>query len=63
MESIWLLTTGRHGVDGDEWNLESIHSTKQKAEIAKHTYGIPKFRSDGSKYNYKADIEEWDIDP
>ena len=49
MTSVWLVTNGGDGSDGDEWLLNSIHSTKDSADIA------------ASKSEWYRDVEEWDI--
>jgi len=49
MTSVWLVTNGGDGSDGDEWLLNSIHATKDSADIA------------ASKSEWYRDVEEWDI--
>ena len=62
MKTVWLLTTG-DGSDGNEWRLESIHSTKEGAVKAKAEYEKPRKRLDGSTFSFDdADIEEWDLE-
>jgi hypothetical protein len=34
MTSVWLVTNGGSGDDGDEWLVKSIHATKESAELA-----------------------------
>lgn len=58
--TIWLLTTGS-GMDGDEWEVISIHRTKEGAEAAKKAYEVPQTRPDGSIYTFDAEVEEWNI--
>ncbi len=58
---VFLVTTGS-GDDGDEWNVESIHSTYKLAEKARDHYQRPQYRKDGSVYNLDADIEEWSVE-
>ena len=58
---VWLVTSGS-GSDGDEWQVSSIHASKESAERAKKEYERPRKRSDGSTYNFDAnEIEEWDV--
>ena len=47
---VWLLTSGT-GADGDEWSVESIHSTEEGAERERQTKDRPDF------FN----IEEWNV--
>ena len=61
MDKIYLLTTGS-GADGDEWNVLSVHRTKEGADRAKAIYEAPQERRDGSTYNYDAAVEEWDVE-
>ena len=58
---VWLLTTG-DGSDGNEWGVNSIHSTKELAEKAKKEFERPRSRGDGSTYTFDAEIEEWVVD-
>jgi hypothetical protein len=60
MSKIWLLTSGS-GADGDEWNVESVHRTKEGAEAAEKVYEAPRPRSDGSTYTFDAEVEEWEL--
>lgn len=60
-KTVFLLTTG-DGSDGDEWFVQSIHSTFKLAKIAKKKYEMPRSRPDGSTYIFEAQIEEWAID-
>ena len=60
MKKVWLLTTGT-GQDGDEWYVESIHSTLEKAKLAKEEYERPRQNDYGHSYILEADIEEWDV--
>jgi hypothetical protein len=59
---VFLLTTGE-GSDGDEWDVKSIHSSREAAEKAKLIYESPQMRPDGTSYNFSANIEEWEVDP
>jgi hypothetical protein len=59
---VYLVTTGT-GCDGDEWNVRSIHKTKEGAETAKELYERPRYRFNGSTYIFKATIEEWELLP
>ena len=61
MSTVFLLTTG-DGSDGDEWGVQSIHSTRELAEIARDKYSEPQRRIDGSTYVRESQIEEWVID-
>jgi len=58
---VFLLTTG-DGSDGDEWNVVSIHASREGAEKAKERYEAPRPRKDGSTYTFDAQIEEWEIE-
>ncbi len=58
MNHVWLLTTGS-GDDGDEWHVESIHSTKNSAQIALTIHQAPIVRGDGTTYTRDANIELW----
>ncbi len=61
MDKVWLLTTGT-GQDGDEWNVEGIHGTEEKAIQAKARYQEMHTRPDGSTYILDCEIEEWEVD-
>jgi len=58
---VWLLTTGT-GQDGDEWSVEGIYSTKEKAELAKKRFQVPPNSVDGYEYVDDYEVEEWDVD-
>lgn len=58
---VFLLTTG-DGSDGNEWGVESIHSTRELAEKAQARYSEPQIRYDGSAYVRESEIEEWEVD-
>jgi len=62
-KSVWLLTIG-DGSDGNEWDVISIHSTKEGAESAKaHHESLIHTRMDGSIYHiFLNPVEEWPID-
>lgn len=60
-KTVWLLTTGT-GADGDEWQVESIHTTAAGAEKAKAEYEKPRKRADGSVYAMDSTIEEWPLE-
>jgi hypothetical protein len=49
MTSVWLVTNGGSGQDGDEWLLESIHGTRESAELA------------ASENKWHKELEEWDL--
>jgi hypothetical protein len=57
-----FLMTGT-GADGDEWRVEGVFATRDKAEAYKAAYESPRFRPDGSSYILEADVEEWNLDP
>ena len=59
--TVWLLTTG-DGSDGSEWDVKSIHATKDGAERAKTEYEKPRTRGDGSTYTLTATVEEWPVE-
>lgn len=59
-DKVYLLTTGT-GHDGDEWNVESIHRSKEGAERAKEEYEKPRRRQDGSTYRLESQVEEWEL--
>ncbi len=61
MKYVFLLVTGS-GADGDEWNVESIHSTYELATIAQEQYQRLRYRKDGSSYSFDAEIEKWSVD-
>jgi hypothetical protein len=61
MKKVWLLTTG-DGSDGNEWRLESIHSSEVLALKAQILYNGPVMRGDGSSYMRESDVEEWDME-
>lgn len=61
LSKVFLLTTG-DGSDGNEWGVQSIHSTRELAEIAQAKYSEPQMRHDGSSYVRESEIEEWAID-
>lgn len=58
---VFLLTTG-DGSDGDEWQVVSIHRTKESAEKAKVEYEKPRPRLTTGFYARTANIEEWDVE-
>lgn len=58
---VFLLTAGS-GEDGDEWEIISIHMTKNGAKRAKRSYSRPRKRPDGSLYSYDAEVEEWEVE-
>lgn len=65
MNKVWLLTTGS-GSDGDEWNVKSIHRTRDGAVLEKERLdSIPNKRDDGTIYYNKSfiilKIEEWEL--
>ena len=60
MKHVYLVTTG-DGWDGYEWNIISIHKTHEGAEEGLKYYTRDRFRKDGSIYNYKAQIEDWEL--
>ena len=49
MTSVWLVTNGGSGQDGDEWLVKSIHATKESAELA------------ASENKWHKDLEEWEL--
>jgi hypothetical protein len=49
MTSVWLVTNGGSGQDGDEWLLKSIHATRKSAELA------------ASENKWHKELEEWDL--
>lgn len=50
MTSVWLVTNGGSGEDGDEWLLNSVHATKESADLAVSTN------------QWHREVEEWDLD-
>lgn len=60
LRMVWMLTTGS-GQDGDEWNVESIHSTEDGAQRALELYQEPQQNIRGGTYVRDAQIEEWEI--
>lgn len=61
MTKVWLLTTG-DGDFGNEWNLESIHSTEESAKRAEKEFEATRYNKDGSSYSHEAEIEEWEVE-
>jgi hypothetical protein len=51
MKHVYLLAHGE-GIDGDEWDVLSIHSTRALAEAAQERY-----------VSNNCHIEEWPLDP
>jgi len=49
MTSVWLVTNGGSGGDGDEWLVKSIHATKGSAELA------------ASENKRHKDLEKWEL--
>ena len=49
-ESVFLITKG-DGMDGDEWQILSIHKSKEGAEAAKNKY----------EETWRLKIEEWEL--
>jgi hypothetical protein len=49
MNTVWIVSSG-DGCDGDEWKLEGIYSTREKADEA----------CKGTRCN---EPEEWSVDP
>ena len=56
--TVYLLTTG-DGSDGDEWDVKSIHATREGAEKAKIEYGKPQPCIGGGTFCPESKIEEW----
>lgn len=57
---VYLLTTG-DGSDGNEWALQSIHTSEAAAVIAKAVYERLRSNPDGSTYQYNANVEKWEV--
>jgi len=53
MKSVWLVTNGGSGEDGDEWILDSIHATRESAEA------MATFKNHDFK---EWEVEEWEVD-
>lgn len=49
MNSVWLLTNGGSGEDGDEWHLFGVYRTRLDAENARN--------------NFYVEVEEWNLWP
>ncbi len=50
MTSVFLVTNGGSGEDGDEWHLKSIHATRQGAE------------ADAADANKQCGFNEWEAE-
>ena len=59
--TVFLLTTG-DGSDGNEWGVQSIHSSRESAEAAQVKYSRPMETVYGSMYVRESQIEEWAVD-
>ena len=57
---VYLLTTG-DGSDGDEWGIQSIHSTEELALVAQKQYE-PAINIYGKPYKRESQIEKWEVD-
>jgi hypothetical protein len=62
MTKIYLLTTG-DGSYGNEWGVQGIYSTRNKAEEAQKEYSLPQKTIYGQEYTRESEIEEWELDP
>jgi hypothetical protein len=63
MSKVYLLLSGENS-PGDQIYIESIHSTREGAMLAKAEYeAIEHKRWDGTVYYEKAYIEEHDLHP
>lgn len=62
--NVYLVTSGKRGyaVYGYEWNLHSIHLTRESAEQGLAEYQCPRTRPDGSIYHFDGQIEEWPVE-
>ncbi len=61
MKTVYLLTSG-DGSDGNEWDVISIHSTRELAEKAQAKYSEPQKNIHGGEYVRESEIEEWKMD-
>jgi hypothetical protein len=50
MTSVWLVTNGGDGSDGDEWLLKSVHATEASAKAA------------AAAEKWHREVEEWDLE-
>lgn len=62
LSRVYLLTSGEDSY-GDTWTLHSIHLKRESAERAKGDYEVERTRHDGTKFHYRANVEEWPVDP
>jgi hypothetical protein len=50
MASVWLVTNGGDGSDGDEWLLNSVHATEASAKAA------------AAAEKWHREVEEWPLE-
>jgi hypothetical protein len=50
MTSVWLVTNGGSGEDGDEWLLDSVHATEASA------------KAEAESNEWRREVEEWELE-
>ena len=50
MTSVWLVTNGGSGEDGDEWLLDSVHATEASA------------KTEAESNEWHREVEEWELE-
>ena len=50
MTSVWLVTNGGSGEDGDEWLLDSVHATEASA------------KAEAESNEWHREVEEWGLE-